>query len=323
MSQTNLALSEIWRISDLVVWSPAYQTANFVLTDEQLIAVDYQAGVPSGKVISYNTNDGVKLWEFDYNKRAVSSMAYNQDSLFIASAGEPVNAFNLQTGQLVWISDNVLTDRRTNSLHAQGDILLNYAFKDGLEIIHSFDPKTGDTLNLERLPLDVNRDGVLLMRLDGVEFRQRPSSLTKINRETGEIIWATTINSGNGFTGGPYLGILYFPILYENKLVIVSGRIDLAVDVIDYTTGEHLWRADSIFISNAGVNDGKVYALRDDARLEVLDIDTGIELGYVQFTPEQTDPTENAYWVGVDEQERVFVYFGDSQELMALTPTAP
>lgn len=318
MSQTNLSLSENWRISNLVVWAPAYHFANVVLTDEQLIAVNYQAGVPSGKVISFNPNDGIKLWEFDYNKRYVSSMTRDQNRLFIASPGEPVKAFNLQTGRLVWASDKALTDRTSNVLQAQEDILFNYAFKDGQEIVHSFNPKTGDILNLERLPLDINRDGALLMRFNDIELRQRPSALTKINRETGETIWTTTIDSGNSFTGGPYLGILYFPILYENKLVIVSGRIGLAIDVVDYATGEHLWRTDRIFVSNAAVNDGKVYAIQDNARLMVFDLATGIELGYVQFTPKQTDPTENAYWVGVDEQGRVFVYFGDSQELIAL-----
>jgi hypothetical protein len=43
-----------------------------------------------------------------------------------------------------------------------------------------------------------------------------------------------------------------------------------------------------------------------------------MEMGHIQFMPAQTP--WHTYWVGVDEQGRIFVYFSDSQELFALAP---
>ncbi|NIW45951.1 MAG: PQQ-binding-like beta-propeller repeat protein, partial [Gammaproteobacteria bacterium] len=85
---------------------------------------------------------------------------------------------------------------------------------------------------------------------------------------------------------------------------------------LDYTTGERLWTANGPFVSNAAVSQGRVYALHQDGRLVILDETTGEELGFVQFSPAETpSPT---YWVGADDQGRIYVYFSDSQELISM-----
>ena len=71
--------------------------------------------------------------------------------------------------------------------------------------------------------------------------------------------------------------------------------------------------------SNFVVANDSLYGIDLDARLVQRDIETGEELGYIQFTPERVDTSTNRYRVAVDG-EMVFVFFSDSQELIALGP---
>ncbi len=65
------------------------------------------------------------------------------------------------------------------------------------------------------------------------------------------------------------------------------------------------------------MHQGSLYALRDDAVLVKLDITTGQLEEEIPFEPASTNFGKWAYLLASDG-EKVFVYFGDSQELFAL-----
>ena len=92
------------------------------------------------------------------------------------------------------------------------------------------------------------------------------------------------------------------------------------VTALDVRTGQVVWgnRAGA-FASNSVVVGDDLYALDGSARLVQLDVQTGWEKGYVQFTPAQTNTSEKRYWVAA-LGTMFFVSFGDSQELIALGP---
>ncbi len=143
-----------------------------------------------------------------------------------------------------------------------------------------------------------------------------PAELAKISRDPVEVLWRSPIDEGDG---SPIL----FPVLSENKLFVpLRFFADVTLYVLDFTTGERLWKTDNTFVSNVAVAQGKVYLLRNDARLLVFEAESGTEIGYVQFNPAETHPKSGGYsdryWVGADNQGRVFVYFSDSMELVAL-----
>jgi outer membrane protein assembly factor BamB len=107
------------------------------------------------------------------------------------------------------------------------------------------------------------------------------------------------------------------PVLVEGVLLV--GFWDQVI-AIDSRTGQVIWRnQDTPFASNFAVFNDYLYALDYNARLVKLDIKTGQEKGYVQFTPARTNASEKKYSVAADGQ-MLFISFSDSQELIALGP---
>ncbi len=306
IAETNLGVREIWRVSSWFVISDGHQFAYMFLVPSRIVA-ENSTRSEGTRLVSVDTSTGSVEWEVKYRER-VSSIIADQSKLYVASAGYPLRAYELETGKLVWSGPD-LPARRLYFLNLQNNTLLNYSGS-----VQFLDPETGKLLredSIEKTP----SDSYFIMWLD--EFTLRKSShqtsneLLKIRRETGEIVWRTPLDVTSGLARK-------FPILSDNRLIALFGRIDMDLYVIDFTTGQRLWKANDTFVSNAAVSQGKVYALRQDARLMVFDEMTGAELGYVQFTPAETDPAGRTYWVGVDEQGRVFVSFSDSKELIAL-----
>jgi len=125
-------------------------------------------------------------------------------------------------------------------------------------------------------------------------------------------VWKTSIDEDSGWARA-------FPLLSNDRLVMIYGESDPDLYVVDFETGQRLWKADDTFVSNVAVSNGNVYVLRDDARLMILDESSGVEQGYVQFAPANTDILSKKYWVGVDKVGGIFAYFSDSQELIGLT----
>ena len=71
-----------------------------------------------------------------------------------------------------------------------------------------------------------------------------------------------------------------------------------------------------LFGSNVVMHKESAYALRNDAVLVKLNPVTGQTEEEVSFTPNSIDAGLSAYWLASDG-ERLFIYFGDSQELFA------
>jgi outer membrane protein assembly factor BamB len=300
--EDGLGVTKIWRVSPLLVSSDGHQFANIVLTPEYLILNDNYSGViDGGKLIAFTTATGLTGWETKYN-RSVASLVADQEKLYVASAGNPLQAYSLETGKLVW-SGPKLRSRVLHALRIQNNTLVDIS-----GVIQSFNLETGELLREE----DFRTDNVssFIMRLGEFDLRQTDKGLIKV-RQSGEVVWQMP------FLGKPSGLAREFPFLSGNRLIAVVGRVGLDLYVIDFDTGQRLWKAPGTYVSNAAVVKGKVYILRDDARLMVFDELTGAELGYIQFTT-PVDTGRSSYWVGVDDQGRMFVYFSDSGELIAL-----
>jgi len=317
ITETNLQLSEVWRVSSLVVFSSGSDgSPQIALTPNQIVTINYKDGGWSSKLVSYSTVTGSVNWKTHYGG-AASSLIADQNRVYVASAGRRVEAYNLQTGKLLWSGMDDLPSRQRYDLDVRDGVLFNYqkATRETEEIVYIYDINTGETLQKYTEVIDASHSA-LVMWLGQFALYQNLEDLFKINRETNKIMWRVPIENASGYNNAKYFGIKQFPILSDNKLLVVSGRIDLSIYALDYMTGKRLWTAKGPFTSNAAVSQGKVYALRQDARLVILDEATGTELGFVQFSPAETPAA--TYWVGADDHGQIYVYFSDSQELIAL-----
>jgi outer membrane protein assembly factor BamB len=266
-----------------------------LLAPERIITSDVE-------LISFDTATGAVEWKLNYDQPI--DLTADQKKLYIVRTGRPLEAYNLETGDLVW-SSHSFPERRPYFLNIQQDTLF---ISSNLGLTYSFDAETGALLTEE---VDNRFNDVLVMRWHDFDLRYAYKDgiqmLLKIRRENGEVIWQTKVDVSVPDQ---------FPLLSNNKLILISGQRDMTLYAVDFNTGQLLWQSKDPFVSHPAVSQGKVYALRKDARLMILDETSGTEIGYIQFTPEETPWA--TYWVGADEQGRIFVYFSDSQELFAL-----
>ncbi|MCB0153609.1 MAG: hypothetical protein KDF65_02345, partial [Anaerolineae bacterium] len=87
---------------------------------------------------------------------------------------------------------------------------------------------------------------------------------------------------------------------------------------LDIENGRELWRTEKEFSSAIALCGSELFALRNDATLVRLDPTTGFGEDEIAFSPASINAGAASYWLACDEQ-RLFVYFGDSQELFALS----
>ena len=126
--------------------------------------------------------------------------------------------------------------------------------------------------------------------------------------ETGEELWRIPA------TGG----VDSWPVLQDGILVISAGDgLRYSLTAIDTASGQKIWASEEVFGPSVTIHGGSLYALRNDAVLVKLKLTTGRIEAEIPFEPSSTNFGKWAYLLASDG-ERLFIYFGDSQELFAL-----
>ena len=295
--ENNLDATEIWRVSSLRVG------ANTIIVTPHHILLNNA----KDRLVSYDPATGSIKWKTKYEGGG-SSISVDDKKLYVASPGEPLLAYDLETGNKVW-SGPMLAIRRGHTLRIRDGVLVDLS-----DVIRLFNPETGELLR-EEVFVNHSPPAHYIMQIEGTELRQTSEALMRIEHNTRKTIWQTPFDDAKGL-------ILRFPTVSDNNILVLvtTQAIERDLHAIDFETGRRLWKINGDFVSNAAVVDGKIYILREDARLMVLDELTGGELGYIQFSPAETEAGigEVRFWVGADDQGRIFVYFSDSEELIAL-----
>ncbi len=150
------------------------------------------------------------------------------------------------------------------------------------------------------------------------------SSLFLVNRQDylltsgGEYIWSNIETNDVLWRLESPGRIDSWPVFTNGVLVLVPGNgKDYLVSAIDAQTGQELWRTEETFGSNVVWHKDSLYVLRNDATLVELDLRTGQVLEEISFHPNTINAGAWAYWLASDG-EKIYIYFGDSQELFAL-----
>lgn len=219
-----------------------------------------------------------------------------------------LHAYALDSGEWLW--KKKLAPHIGYNFYSDGDTLYIHNI-DNSEIYH-LDPRTGAELG--RVTLKTPEGFPLLGQLPGLDFYRTRRTLRVVDAASGRLLWETEI---------PLIwATRSCPLLVGETLLVGEMEIITALDV---RTGHIKWTnledKERWFASNPAVMGGFVYALNYTARLMRIDVETGEEIGYLQFAPEESNPSRYQYWVAADtDTGMVFVAFDDSQELIALGP---
>ncbi len=242
---------------------------------------------------------GGLLWEQQLED--AQALAVDADRVYVMAHFD-LHAYDLGHGDALWKSPK-LPDHASYRLISDGEKLDVYDMTR--ELVHTFDARSGTELSTT--PVSTEGGFMLVSSSPLFNLYLGPSALKLQDRMTQQTLWITQIEEL-----GPSR---WRSVLFRDDVILVGWGFAL-----DAQSGQLRWYRDDLdSVSNfVAVNDS-VYALDDRARLVQLDIHTGEETGYIQFTPARTNASENRYWVAADGQ-MIFVSFDDSQEVIALGP---
>ncbi len=296
LADNTLNLREYWRCSSVFIGgreaSRLFAVSGWVIWAQRV--ADYVRLV---KVL-----DGVSgelLWE--HRLEDADPITVDTERVYIMEYLK-IHAYDLSSGDELWKSPK-LPSHVVYRLISDGEKLDVYDMTR--DAVHSFSTHAGASLGMASLSAD---DGFRLLSSSPLFNLYLDSSALKLqDRITQRPLWTTQIEEL-----GP---TLWRPVLFHDDVILVGW-----VFALDARTGQVKWHRDDLHIvSNFVAANDSVYALDDRARLVQLDIHTGEETGYIQFTPARTNASENRYWVAADGQ-MIFVSFDDSQEVIALGP---
>jgi outer membrane protein assembly factor BamB len=138
-------------------------------------------------------------------------------------------------------------------------------------------------------------------------------ALSAVDLKSGQVLWSHP-SEPIPFTSQMRL----WPSFIDDDVVFLSGGAIYAINRVDLQTGATRWETESIYVSNFALDDsGKLYAMRQDGVLVVLDVNTGDTLDEIQFSGPKINPGYENYSVVV-ANSHVVVNFIDTQEIIAL-----
>jgi outer membrane protein assembly factor BamB len=305
----SLPLHEVWRSRGILLrvgFGPLLLSA----AEGTVFFVNHGQGWSQARLQVLDASTGQLRWQTDDDVSYEHSLAASQGRLFIA-VNWNIRAFDLSNGKLLWRTPGTLPGHTGYYIYPVGDKLTVYSTMDSqsqsLDVFSAYDPATGELL--EQAKSEVTEEGRLLWRTTQVDYQQDCSRrLSAVDRASGNVIWQIAVRNC----------VKFWPDSADSVKVfsIATGELFAA----DVATGEVLWRYPKKCYLNSAVMGGIVYAVREDGTLVGINEKTGSEVGTIEFSPVgKSDSAIPTYWVATDG-ERLFAYFGDSQELIAFQP---
>ena len=301
--QSGLSLHESWRKDNLVV-----RYAGGVLASEKYVFfADTRMGLNKGRLQVLDAATGQLQWQV--TDLSVHSLATDRERLFIA-VNWNIRAYNLSNGKLLWRTPGELPGHTGYSIYPMGAEILVYSTENSFQkselVIRTYDASNGTLKGLSRT--EKAPDTSLVLRSQSVDYWGDAEKLWAIDRSSGRTLWQAKIGGWS-----PHQPIL------TNSLIILSRNqfsgASFGLYAVDVRTGAIVWQYAGRCLSDFVLTNNTIYAIREDTALVGIDSQTGREIAAMKFaTTKAVDDTQ--YWVAATIN-KVFAYFGDSQELIA------
>ncbi len=303
ITRNSLQLQEIWRKQDI----HGGQTG-LLSTETVVVVANYNRQALQYRLQGFEVSTGEMIWEVRLPRRVrVDSLIARDDRLYVAVTWE-IQAYQLSDGQRLWQTQGEPYDRSGYRLGWIDENIVNYSSVVGenYRLMSVYGANSGALIHQEQIPINP----MPLLTTARLEYKGEWGQLFAFDRNSGQQLWQLPLS------GNPQ----HQPVLVGPKLLMAtSGKQEsiAALYAIDAINGALQWYTlEDDLVSNFAVIDQTVYAIRDDGSLVGLDLDTGQEVGTIEFNTAQTYPNQNTYQLSAGEHN-LFVYYGDSRELIA------
>lgn len=201
-----------------------------------------------------------------------------------------IGAFDTETGKQLWVTPNLGDHTTYIFAHEQQDGVLTVRTNNRELLI--FDPNDGRLLSKEKIAY------FLVITHEGTEI--------PIPRTT-EFKWAFDC----------YRPVIWPTFVGSEDFLLECSPSNYMLLRANYKTGQTVWSSPRRFVSNYAIRSKTLYILDEFAQLCALDIETGIISGMITFDGEMTDTAHiRPFWITIQDPY-LFIYFGDTQELVA------
>jgi outer membrane protein assembly factor BamB len=303
--KTSLSLREIWRKT------PIYKSSNTLgivsswilnATPDSVYVNTHRPTTSVATVLALDAKTGDQRWAT--KPQPVHSLAVGPNALYVA-AQTGIRAYDLKTGTLKWTSDQPSADHTRYYVYFVDSQL--QLFIPGPDQFKFIDVNSGKVSPPQDLGALVALDGQDRYLCDEEKF-QLQDSTTRRGR------WTVSISRINPCYPRRIGNVVLIP------MVRAESRRWHTVLAVAYDSGRTLWTCQDCFASDVAVEGGWFYALTKEGALARYDVSTGKLLGTVEFSGgAKPDPNGQQYAIAA-AGGRVFVHFGDSQELIAFGP---
>jgi outer membrane protein assembly factor BamB len=312
MSSSSLNLHEIWRKPiERMATSSLFEIPYRVLIAENntLYIANFERNTDvrrSMRIQAIDIQTGATRWLSEPSS-GIQSLTASPQSLFVATT-DGIAAYDSTNGKKQWSSNQPPPEHESYSLFFDGLNLHLIAERALPYLFTSIDPLSGKVG-------DVRESNQVVTRIDQ-EYRYKWSPLNTLWLED------TTSDRSERLISLPQGPSR--PVRAENILVLpfleATPTSINSIFVVDLTTRKKLWECMDCFVSGVAVDDGKLYGLHQDGSLGAYDLVTGQLFGTVDFSGGEIIDPETTFYGIVASNGNVILYFGDTQELIALGP---
>ncbi len=294
----NFPWQESWR--NKAQLSRDYQNVrNLITTGTGVLYMDYA----DDSLLKFaEANDGKLRWSVDLDGR-IDSIVTNGDLVYVVGrAGQIVEAYDLQTGNFAWKSNETLPSHRAYFLQLYGKNLFAYEW---INLIYIFNSETGEFVDKIQVP-DIAEE--FLLYLENEDWLLSKNEQVMFVKE-GEIVWQTSLKGPP--QKFPYIDNDMLIVRFDNDRAVFDGLAGL-----DLITGELIWQRADEFYSNFVIHNDLLYVVSKEAKILVLDPKSGQTVGYAELLPNNVSTIYPISAIAVNE-DMLYVYFRDSWELIA------
>lgn len=310
ITDINLPFHEQWRRSNLLLFNT--ESDRLHVYGDQLFFVSYEDDGRTRKLEALNAKNGELLWSTQPLPFSVDSLALDAKRLYLA-LDRKIIVYELSTGEVLW-EEPLVGGRTTYWVYPLDSKVLVYSEEDVAldggeeQVIRTYKSQSGFLIETDRTNI-MQKNSSLLLKTSTFDYRTDGEMLWAINSETQQEQWKVAIDNR----------IEYQPLLVDSKLIFASGIFSDMIG-IDNISGRQIWKYEDKIVSDLTTYNEIVYAIRADAAIVAVDSTTGEGVGYIDIEPRVTETSSrsHAYLIVVSE-DMLFVYYGDSQELIAFS----
>lgn len=309
---TTLPLHEIWRenlVMNLGLGSavtPSFQS--LAVTQEAVYVVEYhpvnETPLKPWRMVALDATTGRRMWETEQLEH-IRSLAVSPISLFVATSGG-IKAYNVADGRLRWVSDQPPPEHEDHLIFFEESQLKLITVGSYGHRFLTIDPESGLVAN------PVERDGLIAVNSE-YQYLWSGKVFWSEDRATNTVKWEMLLPSRS----------IPWPIGSGSILILPTVTSNAgwhSVVVVDRGSGRKVWECLNCYASDVAVDKDALYAILSDGSLAGYDLNTGQLRGTLQFSGGGVMEPLNMQYSIAAVNGRVFIYFEDSQELIAVAP---